>query len=882
MAASMEHMDSEREQVHFPLRSGASIVKVRPIFSHDSKLLFVCSGSVIKVFSVQSRECIHELRGHQGDITGLAIHPKNKLQLLSCSLDQTIIIWDYTDGVFIRDIHQSAPLHGMYTVEGKKDIFVLIQNQKNHKNKSCTLCTVSLSKSSTSNSETVLNHCMLDTKKTTIGPKGAYVASVHGKKLVWNFYEGEYYEHKSYDDTEFTCVVSHPVENCITTGCSDGKIYTWYIQDDRLISKVDHWHAMAVKDLCITTEGSHLLSGGYECTLVKWHPYSGEKDFLPRLGAPINYISCSQDNLYYALCLDDNVIQLVTCTFAIQNVYQGLTRVIQRDTSTGSFPAGMTCDPRSKALVLNGKPGHIQFYSVHEDKQLYNLDIVSQNIVSSHNVDNPLTLTDVVQMAFNSNGNWLATLEYWNDGVMSPEMRLKFWSFSYKEQCFILNTIVEEPHNDTVNTLKFRPLHSQSSAGMENMAVTSGNDGKFKIWNLVDDSDIYRSNEKWACESVGFYRNLPAGQTDFSEDGSLLAVTFDSTITLWNPETNLLQQTLFNALNLDPVRFIQFGLKDCCHYLVSTTDNVLTVWNLISCCIQWSADVNIVCITKDPCTDIMAAFTQSKELIVFKPSSPTPVFSATVFSANSVKTTQVLSATFVPHHKKSLYEKTTLSWQSKSELYFINKDQELLSVALMKDSKSVRTKEDVAHLERNLPQSALSLLISSKLKSTQKNKENVTLQPTGKFTRELLSSAAHVQPSVISLCKPFIQSLMIPVNGRSGDKTDDDDSDEEDESVGTLTQTVSQDSGLDSDMETDEIVSQSIVSINRHSQIASDSEDAVRSKPNVRKTVESKSDKEMKKVCEKFEGIQVKAVKDTVSEQMLGNIFASDLSWFKS
>lgn len=30
-------------------------------------------------------------------------------------------------------------------------------------------------------------------------------------------------------------------------------------------------------------------------------------------------------------------------------------------------------DPKTKALVLNGKPGHLQFYSLQGDKQLYNV-----------------------------------------------------------------------------------------------------------------------------------------------------------------------------------------------------------------------------------------------------------------------------------------------------------------------------------------------------------------------------------------------------------------------------------------------------------------------------------------------------------------------------
>ena len=38
-----------------------------------------------------------------------------------------------------------------------------------------------------------------------------------------------------------------------------------------------------------------------------------------------------------------------------------------------SVSTGLMVDPRTKALVLNGKPGHLQFYSLQSDKQLYNV-----------------------------------------------------------------------------------------------------------------------------------------------------------------------------------------------------------------------------------------------------------------------------------------------------------------------------------------------------------------------------------------------------------------------------------------------------------------------------------------------------------------------------
>jgi hypothetical protein len=43
---------------------------------------------------------------------------------------------------------------------------------------------------------------------------------------------------------------------------------------------------------------------------------------------------------------------------------------------------------------------------------------------------------------------------------------------------------------------------------------------------------------------VGFFRSLPAGDTSFSADGSLLAVTFGPTLTVWIPETGHLKCSL--------------------------------------------------------------------------------------------------------------------------------------------------------------------------------------------------------------------------------------------------------------------------------------------------------------------------------------------------
>lgn len=44
------------------------------------------------------------------------------------------------------------------------------------------------------------------------------------------------------------------------------------------------------------------------------------------------------------------------------------------------FPSGLVIDSRSNCIVMNGKPGHIQFYSPQYSSLIYNVSIVYFNV----------------------------------------------------------------------------------------------------------------------------------------------------------------------------------------------------------------------------------------------------------------------------------------------------------------------------------------------------------------------------------------------------------------------------------------------------------------------------------------------------------------------
>jgi len=62
------------------------------------------------------------------------------------------------------------------------------------------------------------------------------------------------------------------------------------------------------------------------------------------------------------------------------------------------------------------------------------MDVVSQNFPSPENLMHPHTITRIECVAFDSTGDWLATVERWDDGQMTPEIRLKFWIYIPEKQ----------------------------------------------------------------------------------------------------------------------------------------------------------------------------------------------------------------------------------------------------------------------------------------------------------------------------------------------------------------------------------------------------------------------------------------------------------------
>nr|XP_054767963.1 WD repeat-containing protein 75-like isoform X1 [Lytechinus pictus] len=797
------------------VRGGGILTNRRPVFTSDSKCLLVCSGHRVKIISCLSGECIRELTGHSSNVTGVQVNPWNKLQVLTSSEDGTVILWDYMDNVILKTIKFDRPLYGLFLHEAHKNVlFVLCKKMDDNGQilykKPLRLCMASIP-SGTSNKTPLIPEFVIvvgsgGDRCIGFGANGQYMASVMGNNLkVFNF------EDKTIQRTEMkvkpTCLTCHPHDNCIAVGDVKGQVsIVWNIfQQESLIKNINHWHALPVEDLSFSPEGTYLFSGGHECTLVQWQYNSKHKDFMPRLGNAISHIACSPNGQLRALSLKNNSILLLTTK--VVHTIQGLDHTSFHQKPSDPVPAGLDVDPRNGALVLNGKLGHLQFYQLGKDKLLYNMDITGENYVSPENLHKPLAHTEVTHMTFDLKGDWMVTAERRDDGETSVEMRLKFWEFDNKKQSFTLNTTVEMPHQEVINALQFRPSGKGHSKCEDAMVVTTSADGKFKLWMLVDDTDVEKTKQCWNCESVGFYKNAEPRAAAFSTDGSLLGVGFNEVITLWNPEVNELKKILTHAALSTEIKCLCFGHGSSAHLLVSSTSASITVWNLLTCRVSWSVSMSVNILIGDPYSQHFAIFDNKNSLFVFDGCEPRPVF-----HHSSTSSSEVISAIFTPRQSqgdgndKEGLPADPLPWQQHSELYFVTKSKELLTLISKEQAKQEEkiNKYDANDLHGSVPLTPFAQLLdgASRQISTDNQlggSQAQSLTSSKASTTEILAAPPHILPPASHLCSSFILSLLGPPSHLSnsiGTDSESEDSEDEDHA---------HQSSQDSDMETEDI-----------------------------------------------------------------------------
>ncbi|XP_037542199.1 WD repeat-containing protein 75 [Nematolebias whitei] len=758
----------EHGDVRVVYRGGSKINFREPIISSDSKFLLCVSGDSVKVFSTVTEECVHELRGHTGQVTGVLLRPSNHLQVYSCSTDGTVRLWDFTDGILIKTYIIGYPIYSIHASSNHDGVvFVVIPMQNDKIVKAFQVIAVNLPQCADQQVEArelsaVLSDVSSKPAAIAFGRGGEYLVSVRGVQMeIYFFKKSKSYRFFLKEDNKkggrnlFTCVACHPKDDCVATGHEDGKIRLWrnLNHEKEYTYSTLHWHCSAVSSVRFTPEGTNLLSGGIESVLVQWrYNQESQKDFLPRLGAAITHIAVSPDGALFCTSHSDNKITIIHSCVKVSAVIQGLVK-------GENVRTDLMVDPRSKALVLNGKPGHLQFYSLQRDKLLFNLDVVQQEYIH----ESGLEQFEVVRAAFDASGSWLATVEERKRETADLELNLKLWCFDEQPQSFVLNTTISAPHEARITAVCF----NETADSRTTTLVSSSTDGHFKAWQLAVPDHTDDQDPSWSCEFVGDYHGLVPERCCFSADGSLLAVGFQEVVTVWSAAS----WELLTTLSQPPggIRDLCFGRLSCSKYLLGTNNKkMLCCWNLLSCSLEWSTSMDVSLLLADPLSKNMAAFcfqNGSTDLFVFDPSEPLPLF-----SHKAVCSGRVTHAVFAPREAMLESCEESSQWLNRSQLYFLTQSMDLLTFSTRAEEEKLMASSKQLVVDDSIAVTPFYLLLGKHQRPDEAaSGPSADVAPplphSSATVKELLQTPAHVLPSTSFLCSMFVKSLLVSVSG---------------------------------------------------------------------------------------------------------------------
>jgi len=243
------------------------------------------------------------------------------------------MVWDFLDGVLLQTIDISQPIHHICAHEQFKDfVFVAVSRPASNKPangifffRMTSIYSVLTKTSYVEDTGVVLRISLTPTKTTAqtrlqkssevtavgktrsatglaLSRSGAWLVAVAGHKVYVARTSSLKTGFTKYVSPEgLTCLAFHPFDEYFATGDDKGNIRLWYCLNEQVgkhavgVEKkaqttTMHWHAHAVSSIAFTFNGAYLLSGGEEAVLVIWQLHTGKKEFIPRVGAPIQTI----------------------------------------------------------------------------------------------------------------------------------------------------------------------------------------------------------------------------------------------------------------------------------------------------------------------------------------------------------------------------------------------------------------------------------------------------------------------------------------------------------------------------------------------------------------------------------------------------------------
>lgn len=388
----------------------------------------------------------------------------------------------------------------------------------------------------------------------------AVQGQLEGKLAITSTCGKKHWNQTMAQDRPVCMLACHPSDNVVAVADMSGRIRVFRAQEGfKFFASDVHWHSLPVEALRFTPDGVHLLSGGGEGVVLKWDAKSLRRvAVVPRIGSVISNLASSYKTVVAST--QANSLKVFTSQLEDDQMIVGLTK---------RLPDKMFWHQATQCLVLAGGNQHIQFFDPVERTQKFAVDVIGQNVVLGER-DVPVALSQVALYALSGCGQWLAVVEqHWDRGHS-----LKFWDFSHNK--FDLNTKINDAHEGDITNVQFVTLagHGSSSLGL----VSCGQDAKAKLWQLN-----YETSH-WELLRTFTHHDSQATCAASSRDGSVLAIAFASTLTLWDTYALSLLTTLGVGGSAKELLYssIAFGHGVQSQTLLATTQSNVQAWDLLS------------------------------------------------------------------------------------------------------------------------------------------------------------------------------------------------------------------------------------------------------------------------------------------------------------
>uniref|UniRef100_A0A1Q3EX18 WD repeat-containing protein 75 second beta-propeller domain-containing protein n=1 Tax=Culex tarsalis TaxID=7177 RepID=A0A1Q3EX18_CULTA len=521
--------------------AGGCMVNHAPLFSASGEIIYVIWENTVRAFSATTGEYVRDYEGTDQNIVGIVTIRNSPKLLYGCTSHGHILGWNVDSGV----LHERKEiLHNtrfnvsffdiLYNEHGVPSFLVAGESTKK------VIITYCPTKSKIIDSYSLNEEEKQGQLKLATGAPGLnFFAFITTGDQLWRWSKVhpriKVNPRRHCNGVQPKVVACHPCEDIVAIGDAIGRVvlYKHFLKTGMAVPETYHWHPNPVQCVTFSATGTHFYSGGLERVLIKWTVgKQQEKDVLPRLSDAVVQIAVAPENLRVALCTADNEIQILNALQKQTAVVQSFSRISDDYTGQNPFPVGVRVNPRTQALILNGRIGCVQFFSTYTRSLLYTLDITLKNY---NTIEHKSVIYNTVVTGVAVNAHWLATAESWNDHCYSPETRLKFWRYDESRQNYALNTSVENVHAGGVSGLEF----SSGSKERDVLCASAGNDRCVKVWALQEVEVTGGGAEKliWSCVGRVEYKSLAVRSVSFSQDGSLLAAGFGNVLCAWNAET---------------------------------------------------------------------------------------------------------------------------------------------------------------------------------------------------------------------------------------------------------------------------------------------------------------------------------------------------------